>query len=113
MPESDIKVSTFISNIPLKKETIAPQPQFWKGGNKSSSHVMPSEIRCWWDRENQRRRESLLNEIDQNEIKAAKKGTFNVWHSIIQKYPDHFKDADIEKDEWNWEIIIKLKKELR
>jgi hypothetical protein len=41
------------------------------------------------------------------------KGTFNVWYPIIQNYPQYFKESDIEKDIWGWDIIYNIKKDFQ
>lgn len=68
---------------------------WWSGINrKTTSNISP--ILAWYERENRKRYEGLLNEIDVNEILAALKSIKNKWSDKVKKYPEIF--VGYEKD---------------
>lgn len=102
--------STLISNIPAKKEIRPPSPRFFDDSNMFYNTGVLSPIKQWWDEEVQKKREGLINEIDQGDIRAAMRGVINAWYPIIQKHPEHFLLLDIERGIWKWDIIIQIKR---
>ena len=73
-------------------------------GNHSSQRLSP-ELFVWYSVENRKRDNKVENEIDLNEIRAAKMGVKNKWSELVKKFPDSFVST---KNKFNWEEIAKV-----
>jgi len=102
--------STLISNIPARKEVKSPVLPFFTPENTFYVTDVVSPLKLWWDCEVEKKRRGEINEIDQNEIKAAFMGVINIWYHVMKKHPEHFIPLNIQKGIWNWDIIIQLKR---
>jgi hypothetical protein len=85
---------------PNEAPVTPPKTQFWNGNQKHFSKT-PSQLHLWYEQENIKRSQGLLNEIDVNEIKAAQKGVKNKWFSKVITHPQLFSDVD----NLNWKSI--------
>lgn len=73
----------------------------------ASSGISPNMQ--WYERENAKRNRGAENEIDINQILAAKQGVKNYWYPIINSYPNEFKHVGTTI-RYNWSKIKESEK---
>lgn len=64
------------------------------------------DILTWYNAEDRKREKKLMNEIDLNEIEAAKRGTVNIWYKYVKSEPEIFKGDKRGEFPISWDKML-------